>query len=110
MVKDLNKSIDFYQRMAGLRVDRLVEEGDVRMAFMGGEDHTQVKLLETKNLDGSKNREMYICFEAHKLEYLYKICQEEGLNPSPIQVQVGGTKYFYVYDPDGVSLQFCQYV
>jgi lactoylglutathione lyase len=34
---------------------------------------------------------------------------EAGLNPSPVRNPEPTAKYFYVYDPDGVSVQIREY-
>jgi len=48
---------------------------------------------------------MFICFETDKLEIMHQLAVESGLQPSAIQYPDDGTRYFYVYDPDGVSVQ-----
>ena len=47
----------------------------------------------------------FLCFAADQLEYRHGQVSDMGLKPSPIQVPGDGTRYFYVYDPDGVSVQ-----
>lgn len=37
---------------------------------------------------------------------MHKLAQDKGLNPSPIQNPDIQTRYFYVNDPNGVSVQF----
>lgn len=36
---------------------------------------------------------------------MHQLAKDQGLNPSPIQDPGDQTRYFYVYDPDGVSVQ-----
>jgi lactoylglutathione lyase len=48
---------------------------------------------------------MFICFETDRLDEKHQLAQTLGLNPSPIQDPGDLTRYFYVYDPDGVSVQ-----
>ena len=48
---------------------------------------------------------MFICFETDKLDEMHKLAIDKGLNPSPIQYPEDKTSYFYVYDPNGVSVQ-----
>jgi len=48
---------------------------------------------------------MFICFETDKLDAMHKIAQDRGLNPSSIQNPDIKTRYFYVYDPNGVSVK-----
>lgn len=48
---------------------------------------------------------MFICFETDKRNEMHKLVKDLDLNPSPIQRPGDDTNYFYVYDPNGVSIQ-----
>jgi lactoylglutathione lyase len=48
---------------------------------------------------------MFICFETDKLDEMHKLAQDRDLDHSAIQNPDDQTCYFYVYDPNGVSVQ-----
>jgi lactoylglutathione lyase len=52
---------------------------------------------------------MFLCFATDDLETAHTYAVEAGLNPSPIRNPEPTAKYFYVYDPDGVSVQLREY-
>ena len=106
-VKDLEKSIKFYEEIAGLKVDRRISSPPAELAFMATEDgHTQIELVNIANTPSYEGKGWFICFETDDLNPIYQLAKEKSLNPSEIQDPGDGTKYVYVYDPDGVSVQF----
>ena len=52
---------------------------------------------------------MFLCFSTDNLEKVHERAVLLGLNPSEIRQPEPDAKYFYVYDPDGVSVQFREY-
>jgi lactoylglutathione lyase len=48
---------------------------------------------------------MFIFFEKDNLDEMHKLAIDKGLKPSSIQEPGDETRYFYVYDPNGVSIQ-----
>jgi lactoylglutathione lyase len=52
---------------------------------------------------------MFLCFATDKLEDVHAAAGGGGWNPSDIRQPEPDAKYFYVYDPDGVSVQFREY-
>ena len=48
---------------------------------------------------------MFICFATDKLDVMHQLELDKGFNPSAIENPDIHTRYFYVYDPDGVSVQ-----
>lgn len=105
-VKDLEKSIKFYEEMTELKVDRSLEAGPANLVFMkSGENQTEIELLHIENDETFSGKGMFICFECDKIDEMHKFAEKKSYNPSPIQDPGDGSKYFYVYDPDGVSIQ-----
>jgi len=52
---------------------------------------------------------MFLCFATDDLEAAHKVAVEGGFHPSDIRQPEPTAKYFYVYDPDGVSVQLREY-
>ena len=70
-----------------------------------GDGETEVELLHIPQGQTFEGKGMFLCFETDRLEAKYEQATRDGLAPSPIQDPGDGTRYFYVYDPDGVSVQ-----
>ena len=108
-VKNLDESIDFYKTITELTVSRQskVESGEI--AFLtndSGETEIElVCLLQDQRFEG---KGMFLCFMTDKLDAMHKLALEKGFNPSPIRSPDPQTRYFYVYDPNGVSVQLMQ--
>lgn len=105
-VKDLDRTIAFYETMTELRVDRRFTAGVAELAFLSnGEGETQLEFIHIPGGQTFDGKGMFLCFATDKLEPMHALAAELDLNPSPIQEPDDGTRYFYVYDPDGVSVQ-----
>ena len=105
-VSDLDKSIEFYETVTELKVTRRHKSGGSReVAFMtNGEGETDLELVCTQ--DGHfSGKGIFICFRTDRLEEKHRLVKERGLNPSDILSPNEKTRYFYVYDPNGVSVQ-----
>ena len=109
-VRDLEKSIEFYETVADLKVMRRLKAGPGEVAFEQrpgcnrnrANFHARAAVLR-------RSGGMFICFATDKLDEMHKLVTEKGFNPSPIQEPDPDTRYFYVYDPDGVSVQLRWY-
>lgn len=105
-VKNLEQSINFYEMMTGLTVARRSKSGPAELAFMtNGAGETEIELIQFPGKETFEGRGMFICFASNHLDEMHHLAESRGLNPSPIQDPGDGTRYFYVYDPDGVSVQ-----
>lgn len=105
-VKNLEQSILFYETITELTVARRLKVEQTEIAFMtNGHGETEIELLHIPQGQTFEGKGMFICFETDKLDEMHQFAKDQGLNPSPIQVPGDQTRYFYVYDPDGVSVQ-----
>lgn len=105
-VRDLEKSIQFYETITELTVVRRFTAEPAEVVFLSnGQGETEIELLFIPQGQTFEGKGMFICFETDKLNEMHLIAMEKGLNPSPIQEPGDQTRYFYVYDPDGVSVQ-----
>lgn len=106
MVRDIEKSIGFYETITELKVDRRMKAGQGEIAFLtSGSGETEIELIGMPQGQKFEGQGMFICFKTDELDQMHQLAAEKGLSPSPIQVPGDGTRYFYVYDPDGVSVQ-----
>ena len=105
-VKNLEQSIGFYEKMTGLAVARRLKADPAELVFLSnGDGATEIELVCIPGSQTFEGKGMFLCFETDQLEAMHRIAETENFNPSPIQDPGDGTKYFYVYDPDGVSVQ-----
>ncbi|MGI6239685.1 MAG: VOC family protein [Christensenellales bacterium] len=106
-VKDLERSLAFYETMAELTVNRRFRADPAELAFLSnGAGETEIELLHIPNSPTFEGKGMFICFETDRIDEMHARAGKLELNPSPIQDPGDETRYFYVYDPDGVSVQF----
>ena len=105
-VKSLEQSIGFYEKMAGLTVARRIKADPAELAFLSnGDGATEIELVCIPDSPTFEGKGLFLCFQTDRLEEMHHIAEDQKFNPSPIQDPGDGTKYFYVYDPDGVSVQ-----
>lgn len=110
MARNMDKSIEFYETFAELTVARRFKAGDGEVAFLtNGSGETELELVSMPQGQKYEGKGMFICFAAKSLEEKHKLAQDRGLNPSPIMNPEPDARYFYVYDPDGVSVQLRVY-
>lgn len=106
MVKNLEESIEFYETITELTTSRRFSAGPREIAFLtNGSGETEIELICMPQGQSYEGKGMFICFETDKLEEMHKLAKDRGLNPSDIQYPDDQTRYFYVYDPNGVSVQ-----
>ena len=105
-VKNLEQSMQFYQSLTELAVNRHFTAGPAELAFLtNGSGETEIELVHIPQGQTFEGKGMFICFETDQLDEKHQYAIQQGLNPSPIQDPGDQTRYFYVYDPDGVSVQ-----
>lgn len=106
MVKNLEESIKFYETITELTVSRRFKAGPGEIAFLtNGTGSTEIEFVCMPEGQKFEGKGMFICFKTDKLDEMHKLVKNRGLNPSEIQIPGDGTRYFYVYDPNGVSVQ-----
>jgi lactoylglutathione lyase len=117
-VKDLDKSLDFYTRLMGMKVlrKRDVPAGKYSLAFVGyGEERSNAVIELTYNWGKDEGYEMGTGFGhlAIGVPDAYAVCDrlaKEGVKiPRPAgPVQHGTTVIAFVEDPDGYKIELIQ--
>ncbi len=109
-VKDLEKSLDFYNGIFGLRISSLTEE--IKMAMLGEDDEPKLEILQTEeDIDTSANLGFCIGLEVESLEETKKVLEENNIellrdvvSPAPY------IKFMFVKDPDGYEVQLIEFI
>lgn len=109
-VKDLERSLQFYQNIVGLSVNRRFEaRPGVNICFLG-EGETKVELIEEGNTEISQEHQgISLGFEVDSLDHMLEVVKNHGLPiaSGPFQPNPH-TKFFYVLDPDKYQIQFVE--
>lgn len=109
MVRNLEESIKFYETITELTISRRFQAGPGEIAFLtNGKGETEIELVcmpETVKFEG---KGLFICFTTDKLDAMHELVKAKGLTPSDIREPDANNRYFYIYDPDGVSVQLKQ--
>lgn len=109
-VKDLNKSIDFYQNIIGLKLIRRIQPvTDLDIAFLG-EGETQIELVYNKGKSAPEfSRNISMGFVVDSADQMIIDLKSKGiaLDSGPFQPNPF-IRFFYILDPDGLQIQFVQ--
>ena len=109
-VRDMAASLKFYQEVVGLPVSRRFAAGPGMEICFLGEGETKVELICGANHKAPVNPEgISLGFEVKSVDEMIKLIKEKGLAVAggPFQPDPR-IKFFYVKDPDGVSIQFVE--
>jgi lactoylglutathione lyase len=109
-VKDMEKSLDFYQGVVGLSMDRMMKPNPaMQIAFLGAGE-TKVELIYDPKPDALVfGKDVSIGFEVESMDSLI-----ETLKARKIEIVAGPfqpnpmVKFIFVLDPDGMRVQFVE--
>lgn len=114
-VKDLDKSIDFYTRLLGMKLLRRLDysEGKFTIAFVGyGPEETHAVVELTHNWDQETAYELGTGYGhiALGVRDIYGVCDELAANGAKIPRPAGPMKHgttvlAFVEDPDGYKIE-----
>lgn len=108
MVRDVEKSVLFYQEIAGLEVVNRMNPGPGEIVFLANEKgETMLELIEFEGTEKVATKGMVMSFSAEgNLEELREKAVKLGYTPS--EIVTGGPKptHFTVEDPDGIIVEF----
>ena len=116
-VGDLQRSIDFYTQVLGMRLLRRADypSGRFTNAFVGYDDESRAAVLELTHNWDTKSYDMGSGFGhvAVEVEDAYKACDEVRkrggkVTREPGPMKHGATVIAFVEDPDGYKIEFVQ--
>lgn len=109
-VSNMDKSLEFYRNVAGLKLERRYSPVDfMDIAFLG-EGETKIELIcnkEEKSLDHGKS--VSIGFGTASVDLKIEELKSQGIEiyEGPFQ-PAPHIRFFYILDPDGVKVQFVE--
>ena len=116
-VGDLQRSVDFYTQVLGMRLLRKTdyESGRFTNAFVGYEDESKAAVLELTHNWDTKSYDMGTGYGHVALEVddAYKACEEVRKRGGKVAREAGPMKHgktviAFVEDPDGYKIEFVQ--
>jgi lactoylglutathione lyase len=116
-VVDLQRSIDFYTQVLGMRLLRKTDYPDGRFtnAFVGYDDENRTAVLELTHNWDTKSYDMGNAFGhvAVEVDDAYKACDEVRNRGGKVSREAGPMKHgktviAFVEDPDGYKIEFVQ--
>ncbi len=116
-VLDLDKSIEFYRDKLGLELRRKSPVGsDATNAFFGIPGESESRLELTLNHDQQEPYTLgtgysHVAFAVEDLDALSEKLEEAGgveFESKPHAMGSGGTRLFFVKDPDGYRIEFVE--
>jgi lactoylglutathione lyase len=116
-VADLQRSLDFYTNVLGMKVLRQKDYPDGRftLAFVGYADESEQAVIELTHNWDTKSYELGTAFGhiALGMPDVYKACEAvkaKGgkVTREPGPMKFGGSVIAFVEDPDGYKIEFIQ--
>ena len=109
-VRDFEASLRFYTTLTGLQIAKQFSANGGNVAYLqNAEGETEIELIAMPEGQNFEGKGMFLCFASEDVEAVHAYAVEAGLNPSPVRNPEPTAKYFYVYDPDSVSVQIREY-
>ncbi len=109
-VKDFEESLEFYQNIIGLEVERRFEvEPDREIAFLG-DGETKVELVFEDNQEEIKiGKDISLGFEIDSVDEMMTYLKDKGISihSGPFQPNPN-IRFFYILDPNGLKIQFVE--
>ncbi|MGF6376786.1 lactoylglutathione lyase [Clostridiales Family XIII bacterium PM5-7] len=110
-VKNLDVSIKFYEEILGLKVERRFQAGpgmEIGFLVSQGTD-TRIELIqEAADEQSVVPPKVSMGFLTEDVEKKKEEMQAAGYQPTEIYKPNPSTQYFFIKDPDGLSIQFVQ--
>ncbi|MCI5824723.1 MAG: VOC family protein [Candidatus Gastranaerophilales bacterium] len=114
-VKDINKSLKFYQELFDMNLVNEMELEDSKLYFLSDEDgQTQIELTHNFNTpkDGYKNGEAFghFAFSTRNMEDFENKMKEFGINwlVEPFVLENYDMKIAFLKDPDGNEIELIE--
>ena len=105
----MNESIRFYSETAGLSIQRDMRgKGPTNIVFMGNEEgETCIEIIDNPD-EPYSGEGISIGFRVDDAEAYHEELWKKGMEATPVvrPVEGGNVAFFFVKDPNGVTVQF----
>ncbi|MHC1719546.1 MAG: VOC family protein [Clostridiaceae bacterium] len=109
-VKNMEESINFYQNIVGLKLDKRYPAGPgMEIAFLG-DGETKVELIFNPAVkEVNIGNDISLGFEVDSVENMLNFIKEKGIeiHSGPFQPSPH-VKFFFIKDPNGLKIQFVE--
>lgn len=109
-VKDLEESLRFYKDIVGLKENTRFKAGPgVEIVFLG-EGHTKIELIHDEGQNNVNiGPDISLAFKVDSLDEMMEFVKEKGIEivSGPVQPNPN-TRFFFVEDPNGLTIQFVE--
>ena len=110
-VADLDRSLEFYERVLGMRTERM---GEGRAALLFGRQKIHLDLAGATAMSGEKRMPAHICFItetpiAEVAAHLESCGVPVRMGPGPRAGAIGTIQSVYIDDPDQNSIEISSY-
>ena len=115
-VTDINKSLDFYGRVLGLKQQQTVDCGDFDITYFALPDGSRLELFDYHGKNRNNPHEesevglRHIAFQVEDVAAHEKLLKAEGVSItlSTCDLPNLGARVLLFLDPNGVTLEFCE--
>jgi len=109
-VNDLQKSLYFYKNILGFVEQRhLFIEPNLEIVFLDA-NSTKIELIHNKQQNTCIGSRISLGFEVDSIEKTQKLLGHNGITFGDIHHPSPHEKFFFTNDPDGVRIQFIEYM
>ncbi len=109
-VNDLKESLEFYQEIVGLELDRRFEAGGGREIAFLGDGETKVELVADRDTGlVNTGEDISLGFEVNSVSKMMDFVKDKGIiiHSGPFEPNPE-IKFFFIQDPNGLKIQFVQ--
>ncbi len=109
-VSDLDRAVDFYHGVLGLRIDHRIHHDETDIVMLGEEDGPKVELVHSGKVPPSaRGVGISLGLQVESLDDILESLKNKGVaiasgpfSPTP------HVRFFYVDDPDGFAVQLVE--
>jgi lactoylglutathione lyase len=108
MIRDMENTVEFYEKAAGLHVIKQFNPGMGDITFMANADgETMLEFIQFDHAEKVSAKGMVMSFQVDEsLEAVRDRVASLGYAPSEIIERGPKPKHFHVLDPDGIVVEF----
>lgn len=109
-VKDIEESLNFYQKIIGLDIKRRFKPDDDREIAFLGNGQTEIELIyNSSDQEVIIGQDISLGFEVESLDKINEVLKKNNIkvHSGPFQPNPS-IRFMYVFDPNGLKIQFVE--